>query len=374
MNATDFITLTGRGRIDLGVITDSTVDTALHHNAAVAIGVSGGKDSCALAFATVKHLNAIGHTGQRVLIHSDLGRVEWKDSLPTCERLSAQLGIPLVVVRRKAGDMMDRWLVRWENNVERYADLSCVKVILPWSTPSMRFCTSELKTAVICSELKRRFPGQTIVSASGIRRQESSKRKLAPVSKLQPKLASRKAGTAGIDWHPIIDWSHADVFASLAAHGFELHEAYTRYGMSRVSCAFCIMSNDADKTAAASAEQNHDLYREMVDLEISSTFAFQGDKWLADVAPHLLTEGQRWSLSQAREAAAKRVAAESRIPAHLLYTAGWPTVMPTPDEAELIASVRREVSDAMAWREKDISCTTAAAVTARYADLMARKP
>jgi hypothetical protein len=38
--------------------------------------------------------------------------------------------------------MLDRWEKRWQNNVSRYEDLSCVKVILPWSTPQMRFCTS----------------------------------------------------------------------------------------------------------------------------------------------------------------------------------------------------------------------------------------
>src|SRR5512143_2870310 len=370
MNTTDLITLTARGRADRSVVTDRDVATALAHNAAVAIGVSGGKDSCALAFAVVRHLDAIKHTGQRILIHSDLGRVEWRDSLPTCERLAAQLGTALVTVRRKAGDMMDRWLVRWANNVERYADLSCVKVILPWSTPSMRFCTSELKTAVICAELKRRFVGQTIVSASGIRRQESAKRKLAPVSKLQPKLASRKAGTCGLDWHPIIDWSHADVFASLAAHNFELHEAYTRYGMSRVSCAFCIMSNEGDMINAASCVDNQKLYREMVALEIRSTFAFQGSKWLGDVAPHLLDRGTLYALQCAKFKAQRREQIEARIPDHLLYEKGWPNVMPTPDEAAMLADVRCEIAELLGL---NISCITAGSVTERYAELMAAK-
>ena len=45
---------------------------------------------------------------------------------------------PTIVVRRAAGDMMDRWLKRWSNNLARYVNLNCVKLILPWSTPSMR--------------------------------------------------------------------------------------------------------------------------------------------------------------------------------------------------------------------------------------------
>jgi hypothetical protein len=118
------------------------VQAMLDRDAVVAIGVSGGKDSDACAVAVNKHLDQIGHKGPRILVHSDLGRIEWKDSLPGCERLARRLGLELLVVQRQAGDMLARWEGRWQNNVSRYEDLSCVKIILPWSTPSMRFCTS----------------------------------------------------------------------------------------------------------------------------------------------------------------------------------------------------------------------------------------
>jgi 3'-phosphoadenosine 5'-phosphosulfate sulfotransferase (PAPS reductase)/FAD synthetase len=356
------------GRADRGVITDATIDAALARNAAVAIGVSGGKDSVACAFATVAHLDAIGHTGPRVLVHADLGRVEWNDSLPTCERLAAALGLELLVVRRAAGDMMDRWLVRWSSNMARYAALECVKVILPWSTPSMRFCTSELKVAPICAALVKRFPGHTIVSASGIRREESSARSKSPISSDQAKLKSKKHATTGLDWHPILHWTVGDVFAAHDARGFAPHEAYSRYGMSRVSCRFCIMSNAADRRAAAAAAESADLYREMVDLEIRSTFAFQGSTWLGDEAPHLLTDAQRDGLRLAKQRAAARVAHEAHLPRHLLYTKGWPTVEPTLDEAATIAQMRREVADLLGV---EVQYTTAETVLWRYKYLMA---
>src|SRR6476646_5028183 len=95
----------------------------LQANAPVCIGVSGGKDSTATALATMAYLDQRGHQGPRLLIHSDLGRVEWRASLPMCQRLSQRLGIPLIVVRRQAGDLMDRWLTRWQHNVERYTRL-----------------------------------------------------------------------------------------------------------------------------------------------------------------------------------------------------------------------------------------------------------
>ncbi|BBQ03677.1 hypothetical protein BSFA1_88050 (plasmid) [Burkholderia sp. SFA1] len=146
------------------------VSALLASDAVVAIGVSGGKDSVACALAVARHLDAIGHNGPRILVHSDLGRVEWKDSGPACERLAAHLGWELLTLQRQAGDMLARWEKRWSNNVERYRDLSCVRLILPWSTPSMRFCTSELKGSLINSALNKRFPTHNIVSITGVRR------------------------------------------------------------------------------------------------------------------------------------------------------------------------------------------------------------
>lgn len=351
------------------IATTPEVDAAVASGSPVAIGVSGGKDSTALAFATVEWLDAIGHTGPRVLIHSDLGRVEWTQSGPTCARLAERLGVELITVRRGAGDMMDRWLTRWSNNVERYAELSCVKLILPWSTPSMRFCTSELKTAIICRELVKRFPGQTILSACGIRRQESPGRAKAPIAKAQAKLTSVGRRTNGIDWHPIIDWTLDEVIAMHADRGFPLHEAYTKYGASRVSCAFCIMSSKADLAASASVPDHADLYREMVGLEAASSFAFQAG-WLADVAPDLLSDDLLAAVGCAKEAARARERLESRIPAHLLYTKGWPTCIPTRAEAELLCEVRTGVAGAVGL---SVKYTDPDSLIERYSALYAEK-
>lgn len=164
------------------VATTPEVENMLARNAVVAIGVSGGKDSDACAIATSEYLDRIGHTGARLLIHADLGSVEWRQSLPKCHALGERLGWEVVVVERKAGGMMERWQTRWNNNVERYKNLSCAKLILPWSTPSMRFCTSELKSAVIASYLKKRFKGQEILNVTGIRREESAGRRKADVA------------------------------------------------------------------------------------------------------------------------------------------------------------------------------------------------
>lgn len=344
------------------------VSRLLAANCVVAVGVSGGKDSQACAIAVDQHLNRIGHTGPRVLIHADLGSVEWKESLPCCERLAQKLGWELQVVRRAAGGLMERWQGRWANNVRRYADLSCVKLILPWSTPAMRFCTSELKSAVIMSELKKRFPRHEILNVTGIRRQESAARSRAAVSVQEAKL-SRK-GVTGYSWNAIIEWQIGQVFSSIAEFGLALHEAYTRYNCSRVSCTFCIMGSGPDLSAATTCEDNRDIYVEMVELEADSTFGLQGSRWLADVAPHLLSEQLLDRVARAKVAAAARQAAEQRIPKHLYYAKGWPTCMPTREEAELLASVRRDVAAAIGLT---VQYTTAGSVLERYAHLITLK-
>lgn len=350
-----------------GIAATDDVLKLLGAGAPVAIGVSGGKDSSAVAIRTVEYLDSIDHRGPRILIHSDLGRIEWRQSLPVCERLARYLGLDLFVVRRQKGDLVDRVWQRWQNNVRRYAALSCVKLILPWPTAAMRFCTGELKTAVICRELVRQYPGSNIISVSGIRREESSSRAKAEIAEGQPRLYSARSKTCGIDWRPILNWTRAEVLHYLSARHFALHEAYTVYSSSRVSCAFCILSSHSDLVASSDCEANADVYRELVRLESESTFAFQATRWLFDVAPHLLSAEQRDSAREAKQRGALREAAEARIPGALLYTKGWPTRIPTIDEAELLAEVRQTVARIVGL---SIDFTDAHAIRSRYAELL----
>lgn len=344
------------------------VQAMLDRDAVVAVGVSGGKDSDACAIAVARHLDRIGHKGPRLLVHSDLGRIEWKDSLPSCERLAHRLGWELLVVRRQAGDMLDRWEVRWQNSVSRYEDLSCVKLILPWSTPSMRFCTSEMKTHLISGALRKRYPQGDILNVTGIRRQESKNRSKMPL--WAPNSGLTRKGGAGMTWNAIIDWPVQDVVYAIRDAGLSLHEAYTKYGAGRVSCCFCVMSSEADLIASAMCEDNHEPYIRIVELEARSSFAFQGNRWLSDVAPHILPHALRSQAQKAKEIAAQRQVIEAEIPEHLLFTAGWPTCVPTREEAELLARVRRQVSALVGLNAQ---CLDAASVRDRYASLLALK-
>jgi 3'-phosphoadenosine 5'-phosphosulfate sulfotransferase (PAPS reductase)/FAD synthetase len=344
------------------------VEDMLRANCVVAIGVSGGKDSVACALAVARHLDNIGHTGPRLLVHSDLGEIEWNDSLPSCERLALHLDWELVVVKRAAGDLISRWRGRWANNVERYRNLSCVKLMLPFSTPSLRFCTSELKSNVIASALRKRFPAQPILNVTGIRWQESARRSEMPIAKPMAQL-ERKAAK-GLAWNAIIDWRLPEVLSIARDAGLAPHEAYAVYGASRVSCAYCIMSTAEDLLAATRCKDNHEVYRTLVELEAESTFAFQGARWLGDVAPSLLSEELRSRLVNAKAKAEERRRIESAIPDHLLYVKGWPTAVPSAAEAELLADVRRKMNALMGL---DMNYLSAESVLARYSELMAAR-
>lgn len=121
---------------------------------------------------------------------------------------------------------------------------------------------------------------------------------------------------------------------------------------------------------AATCDDNAAIYRELVDLEIRSTFSFQSGKWLGDVAPALLDSGTRERLVEAKERARRREAAEATIPPHLLYQKGWPVAVPTAQEAALLAGVRLEVAAAVGLT---IDYATPDQVIGRYVALLAER-
>src|SRR5690606_19111031 len=127
----------------------------------------------------------------------------------------------------------------------------------------------EMKTHPIESMLGRRFPVQPIISVTGVRRAESRRRAGLAVT-------DRNSNGRIWTWRPSLDWSEDDVFACIARHGCMPHPAYRQFGMTRVSCRFCIMSSLPDLIAATRQAETHPLFRRLISLECRSGFAFQG--------------------------------------------------------------------------------------------------
>lgn len=328
---------------DPDVVIDDPVRGAVAGGAWFVFNLSGGKDSTACAHAANALLDRLGHPrARRITVHADLGRAEWRSTPATVAAVASRLGLPLVVVRRNAGDMVARWEQRFANGCRRYENLQLYHLIGPWSSSSLRFCTSELKAHVIGPELARRYRGETIVSVLGLRRAESAARGDTPISRLDPRFAKpgNKAGTRMISWHPLANWSADDVFACHDRHGLPLHEAYRCHGATRLSCAFCVLASGADLAAATRAAGNLELYRHLVAMEASSTFSFQPGRWLADVAPHLLAPSLTRDIVKAKRQAAERREIEAAMPPGLRFVKGWPPRLPTIEEARQIALAR----------------------------------
>lgn len=352
---------------------DDRVIAAARRGAWFVFNLSGGKDSTASAHAGLALLDALGHPcDRRIAIHADLGRAEWRSTPAMVAAIADRLGLPLLVVSRSAGDMVTRWEQRFLLGKRRYEALETYNLIGPWSSASLRFCTSELKVQVIGRELTRRFRGQEIVSVLGLRREESANRRGTPVSKADERFAraGNAAGTRMLVWHPAVDWTEAQVYAMHDWHGLPLHEAYASYGATRLSCAFCVLASLHDLGASAGAPDNHDLYRHLVAIEATSTFSFQPQRWLADVAPRLLPISLRYDVGRAKLRAAERRSVEAAMPAGLRFVKGWPPRLPTQAEADAIAHARALI---LAHHGLSNRFAGGAVVMGRFAELLASK-
>ncbi len=166
------------------------------------------------------------------------------------------------------------------------------------------------------------------------------------------------------------DWSAHDVFAGHALFGLPLHEAYHTYGATRLSCRFCILASRHDLAASTRAPTNLDHYRHLVAMEADSTFSFQPSRWLADIAPDLLSETQQRAIDRAKLDATERRRLEAAMPADLRFVKGLPPRLPTPVEADAIAAARTPI---LARHHLPDRYPTASSVRERFAELLAQK-
>lgn len=214
--------------------------------ALVAVSSSGGKDSQAMTILIARIVPA----EQMLIIHAPLTVEEWPGTLDHIERTLPPF-VPLRLAHTASGKSL----------------LQRVEERGMWPDPARRWCTGDMKRTPIERELRRylkRHPHYRgrIISAMGLRAEESNRRKLRPAWSFNPR--NSKAGRHWIDWLPIHAFSKAEVFRVIAEAGQQPHWAY-RDGATRVSCSFCIMGSRHDLCVAARLRP--DLYRRYVRLE-----------------------------------------------------------------------------------------------------------
>lgn len=252
------------------------------NGAVLAISVSGGKDSQALLKSVIDWYRAEKLTNKIFAIHSDLGRVEWKQTPEFVEKICKDLDVELIVVRRerngKVVDLLDRWIERKEQLEGTGKPF--------WSSAKARYCTSDLKAEPINKYL-RQF--SNVISIEGIRWQESKARSEKPRWKVRKEIATkaRKAFT----WNAIIDFSLSDVWATYNQTIESVREAQNEYritnnvpkwwnfhpaysmGNQRLSCAICILGNKND--VLNGIKHNPEIANEMQKLELETGFTFK---------------------------------------------------------------------------------------------------
>lgn len=222
--------------------------TAINNGALVFISHSGGKDSQAM----YAHLKAIVPEDQIVVVHANLGQVEWPGVI---DHIQDNIDEHELNVVRNSYDFIELVERKFISRPD----------VPSWPSPQYRPCTAALKRGPIqkfvIAEMKRR--GSLLaINAMGLRAEESSARAKRPIWKLNKTLS--RAGRTVHDWLPIHHWSTAEVFAGITAAGQKRFHAYDK-GNKRLSCMFCIMGCDGDLRNAA--KHNPELAQKYIDLE-----------------------------------------------------------------------------------------------------------
>lgn len=265
--------------------------------------ISGGKDGQAM----VKTLKKWGYNIDG-LLHADLGRIEWHESMDVCKAQQNEFNIPLHIIRRSDNrDLLDHWVDRLQKLVGSGKPF--------WSSASNRYCTSDLKRDPI-NKFLRNCGHDFIISCEGVRAEESPARaKKCPLEIRQGITSSFYNGMSVIEaienfqpgkrlaltWYPIFNYSSCDVWATYDMTGERLqeareiyrehsmvpswwpfHPAYV-YGNDRVSCVFCILGSQNDLRNGA--RHRPELLAYMIEMEERGNATFKNKFSLKQLLP-----------------------------------------------------------------------------------------
>lgn len=228
------------------------------------VNSSAGKDSQAMLTHVVELADAQGVDRDRiVVVHADLGRVEWEGTAELAARQAAHYGLRFEIVRRAQGDLLEQIEARG---------------MFPSS--AARYCTSDQKRGQVsrlmtqlANEHREAGGGRVrILNCMGLRADESPAR-----AKKTPYELDRKASNGRrevILWLPIFDWSVDQVWTTIRRSGLPYHPAYDA-GMPRLSCVFCVLAGRRELVLAA--RLNPELAAEYVDVESRIGHTFKAD-------------------------------------------------------------------------------------------------
>ena len=224
-----------------------SADELIEAGAIFYVSHSGGKDSQAM----YAKLTDIIPADQIVVVHADLGEVEWegvKDHI----RDNIFHDLNVVQAPKTFFDMV-------RNRAQTRPDVPS------FPSSAQRQCTSDLKRNPIATFIRRdlKARGSLLgINCMGLRAEESSARAKRQEWTINKSLS--KAGREVWDWNPIHQLTTQQVFEIIAETGQKAFWAYAA-GNSRLSCVFCIMGCQSD--LANGKKHRPELYAKYVELE-----------------------------------------------------------------------------------------------------------
>lgn len=232
----------------------------------ILVNSSAGKDSQAMLTYVYNCCEALNIVDRMVVVHCDLGRVEWAGTRELAEEQAKYYDLRFEVVSRKQ-DLLDQ--------VEQRG---------MWPGPTTRYCTSDHKrdqvSKVITMLIKERYTGTQlkVLNCIGLRKGESAAR-----SKKEPFTFDKRASNgkrAVYTWLPIHDLNVKNVWDVIKESGVRHHPVYD-HGMPRLSCCFCILASREAHLLAG--KLNPELLKEFVRVEKKTGHTFTMAHSLEDV-------------------------------------------------------------------------------------------
>ena len=228
------------------------------------VNSSAGKDSQAMLDYVVELATAAGVRDRIVVVHADLGQVEWAGTRELAEEQARHYGVRFVVVQRTKGDLLAQVEARgmWPDNKNRYCTSDqkrdqVAKLITQLTNEHLGFYPRKIYGAV------------RVLNCLGLRAQESPARKKKAALKANKRASNRNRTVT--DWLPIHTWSVEQVWARITASGVRHHRAYD-LGMGRLSCCFCVFAPKAALVLAGI--HNPELLDRYVELETKINHTF----------------------------------------------------------------------------------------------------
>lgn len=241
----------------------------------IVLNSSAGKDSQAMLEHVYRLAKHQGVTSRLVVVHADLGRVEWRGTKELAEVQAKAYGLPFIVTRYTGakGDLL--------NYVEQRGK---------WPDSQTRFCTSEYKRGPVLKVIthlvnKLGKPHARVLNCMGLRAQESPAR--AKRKELEPYKRATNSKRTVDNWHPILHWSVDEVWECIRQSGVPHHEAYD-LGMPRLSCVFCVFAPRDALVIAGRA--NPELLNTYIETERKIGHTFRKEFPIARIAD-LIEEG-----------------------------------------------------------------------------------